>query len=733
MYQYKWTSVTITTNEQANKMWELVRNTKPNVGAFDTETTGLHIIKDKPFLFAFGFINPNENTGCTYVVDIQKQPHLASAVIKAWQSEAHNFKTYLAHNVKFDLHMMENIGLPYTGENLSDTMHYIRFAHDAVALAKGGPPLKLKDYATRYVDSSANYYSKRVDKCLASKAKELNLKLKLRLKALGQPPECHNAKSYTLKVIEEMFKDCTIELEDIPQDVREHYVMWLNEDVPDDIELRMEGCLVTKDDVPYTYVPRALLTQYAHFDIIECLEVYLKTAPVVRARENTVALECEDKLILPFFEMERVGFKPNIHYLSESRKKLKAYIKERREVLYTLGGIRFSIGQHALIKDILNSDFDLEVTSTDSKELAILLSKLYDEPNRQEVIEFIKTLQEIRTLEKWYSAYIMRFVKNLRFSDRLYTSINQVGAVSGRVTSDFQQFPKAPIRTIDGEELFHPRKIIVAEPKIVFIDYSQIELRLQALYTILVGEPDLNLCRAYMPYKCRNSVGELFDYENPKHVSSWSAKWYLEEDPNKMWEPTDVHGATTTEATGLRPGDEGFKQARSEIGKRTNFAKNYGGTLKVIKELFPDKTLEECKVIDAAYYKAFPGVRAYQSYCYRTAQECAYAVNLFGIKYYGVNGHNLINMLMQGSAAYLLKYKIAEIYEYLKPYGTKMQMQVHDELFFKYDPKDPPEIFLEIKKIMETWGDTLVPIVAEMEITETTWAEKKEIESIYDL
>ena len=37
---------------------------------------------------------------------------------------------------------------------------------------------------------------------------------------------------------------------------------------------------------------------------------------------------------------------------------------------------------------------------------------------------------------------------------------------------------------------------------IAYLDYSQVELRLQALYTILVGSPDLNLCRAYMPYEC---------------------------------------------------------------------------------------------------------------------------------------------------------------------------------------------------------------------------------------
>jgi hypothetical protein len=33
---------------------------------------------------------------------------------------------------------------------------------------------------------------------------------------------------------------------------------------------------------------------------------------------------------------------------------------------------------------------------------------------------------------------------------------------------------------------------------------------------------------------------------------------------------------------------------------------------------------------------------------------------------------------------------------------------------------------------MEDWPDTLVPVVAEMEMTQTNWAEKKEVKSLAD-
>ena len=55
MLKYTWIKTHITSNEQANNMIALFKELKPKIGAFDTETTGLHITKDKPFLFQSGF------------------------------------------------------------------------------------------------------------------------------------------------------------------------------------------------------------------------------------------------------------------------------------------------------------------------------------------------------------------------------------------------------------------------------------------------------------------------------------------------------------------------------------------------------------------------------------------------------------------------------------------------------------------------------------------------------
>jgi DNA polymerase-1 len=269
----------------------------------------------------------------------------------------------------------------------------------------------------------------------------------------------------------------------------------------------------------------------------------------------------------------------------------------------------------------------------------------------------------------------------------------------------------------------------------VYLDYSQIELRIQAVYTILVGTPEPNLCRAYMPFRCHSEEYGDFDPRNTVHISSWNAvRWFLAESPEELWTPIDVHAATTKYAFGVDEKHPDFKKLRS-IGKTINFAKNYGAGFGRMRDMFPDKTVEEVNRINDAYYMAFPGVKGYHDYCYSVAMSTAFVPNLFGVKYYNVSGHNLINMLIQGSGAYLMKMKIREIWEYCEEHHIKsrFQMNIHDELSWEWHQDDPPELFYEFKRIMEDWEDSMVPIVAEMAFTKTTWDEKKDIHGIGEL
>ena len=702
MLRYSWTTVDIKTEQDWESAYKRMIYLPLKELFIDTETSGLHIINDKPFLFQFGFVDRRHKQGYSYTIDIPaKNRYLFNTVLSdILQWTADKEIRWVGHNLKYDLHMLCNIGWRFDKikarpGQFTDTQFYIRHAHDTLHIEEGGPPMKLKEYAAKYIDHTAKYFEKELRAERSQIAKEYNLQLRkalnLRVQDLGK-----------------YFSDPLYEVSDLPDNLRNIYIEWKH-NLPIYLQNRVHT-LVEPEMISYATLNRETLIRYAHKDIIYTAEIFYSLQDPIEARDQLDAVRMEEDLILPLLRMERTGFDVDKEYLETARVNLKNYILKRRQDLLDITIEPVNIGQHQRIKEILHDQFDLDVASTGEEQLNLLKMEL---PQEHPAIEFINILQDLRTLTKWYSAYIVRFQKNLKTCDRLYTTINQVGAVSGRVTSDFQQFPKKAIYNKDGVEIFHPRKIVKTDYAIAYLDYSQIELRIQAEYTVLLGAPDLNLCRAYFPYKCVERNGQ----------------YYLEESPEILWHPTDIHGATTTAATGLVKGDKEFEKLRSDIGKRVNFAKNYGAQLGRFRRMFPEKSEEECKRIDASYYTAFPGLKIYHEYCARRASQFSNTKSLFGVRFYNASGHKLKNLLIQGSAAHLLKLKIFEIDQYLfdKSEHIRMQMQIHDELSFEIYDEQGLTYIPEIKRIMENWPACSVPIIAEYELTRTCWAGKEKV------
>lgn len=548
---------------------------------FDTETTGLNIKYDLPFLLPWGFMD-KYNDAYIYCVDVDKNKHLfkqtALTLIKLAKDQG-----LVGHNIKYDIHMLNNIGVETPDDiNYIDTMVLIRLAHDALTVANGGPPLGLKEYATKYIDRSAKDNEHEVKYERTKLSKELNTKLKNALYKID--------KKWTMDYLDKYFKDVLHSVDTLEEPVKTAYKEWYKT-VPDEIKINMTLGRVESDDIPYSLLPREILIEYAMFDIVWTMEVYLQCRPAVEARGNEEALRRELCLIPALVRMEACGFQIDEEYVRQVTKDLAEYLAHQRQELFNLIGEKINVGQHAKIKEILNDKYKLNVEATGKEDLDRIYDELKHKQPESDVVKFIGLIQELRTLEKWYATYLLRFVRELdRGHNRVYTQINQVGTVSGRVTSDFQQFPKYGINKADGTPLFHPRRMIVKSDGykgIAYLDYSQVELRLQAMYTILCGEPDLNLCRAYMPYQCYRivddgSIGcdlyqyhyEEFDYKNKEHLAhAYDWDWYLKEDTTKKWTPTDVHAATTSVAfPDIDPASEEFKKLRGKVGKRVNFA-----------------------------------------------------------------------------------------------------------------------------------------------------------------
>ena len=710
----------------AIKFYKKISKGEGSIIFFDTETTGLNIKYDLPFLLPWGFLSPDNKTAYIYCADVDVDKNVFEQTAMAITALAKD-KGMCGHNIKYDIHMLNNLGVTTPDIiHYIDTMILIRLAHDALTPENGGPPLGLKEYATKFIDRSAKDHEHLVKVERTDIAKQYNKLLKEALYKVDRV--------WTLKYIDEYFKDVLNSVDTLNPEVRQAYLDWYV-DMPEPIRNNMTTGRVESNDIPYHLLDRARVTEYAMYDIVWTMELYLQLRPAITARGNEDALAREECMIPALVRMESCGFQIDENYVREVTKDLAAYLRQQRKALHDLVG-PISVGAHAKIKEILLTKYNLAVAATGKEDLNRIYDELKAKTPDAEVVRFIGLVQELRTLEKWYSTYLLRFIREMdQGHKRIYTQINQVGTVSGRVTSDFQQFPKYGINREDGTPLFHPRKMIVKSDGyrgIAYLDYSQVELRLQALYTILVGEPDLNLCRAYMPYQCVCD-GVDFDYKNPEHIAhAYDWKWYLKEDTSKEWTATDVHAATTSVAfPDIDVKSDEFKKLRGKVGKRVNFAKNYGAQFNRIKVMFPDYDDETIHRIDDAYYKAFPGVKKYHEYCYEMVKLKPYVSNLFGVKYYGLSGHKLINCLVQGSGAYLLKERIKEVDEYIQANKLKsrMQMQIHDEISYEIYPGEEHHV-KEFQKIMQKFDGSYVPIVADLEFTITNWADKEECENV---
>jgi DNA polymerase I len=632
------------TTEYLTELLQELQSSTHEWVAIDTETTGLHLKADKPFLLTLTFDDKSR------AIDLNQI--YGPAILQLVFYELKNFKWVVGHNVKFDLHMLANIGVTYDGDNLTDTMILARLALDTDEVFS----LALKSLAKKYIDDTAADDQKVIKSAL------------MKLNKLD-------------KSREHTYKD----VYDMPE-------------------------------------YRQAMIDYALNDTEITLQLAKKLMNVVQARKQEDTFRLENSIILPLFHMERVGLKIDRDYLKERKKFFEDYISEKRAELHRLTGEAFNVGQHAEIKKWFSKN-GLDLLSSDDKAMETVKAKT--EGTLHEVASII---QELRSIEKWYSVYIVRMLEKSEYDGRAYTQVNANSAVTGRLSSDFQQFPKYPIYDNKGNEIFHPRRMVITTGngynKLAYLDYSQIELRVQANYTYEISGGDLNMCRAYMPHECiSGTTYQKFDPKRDAH-RIFTDTWYTIEG-NKKWTPTDLHSATTKEAFPEVPEDtDEFKRLRG-LGKATNFAKNYGATKNALMEQFGFEENVASK-LDKAYYQAFPKILDYQTLVRKVFFQRGYVRNMYGRRYYMTDKrfvYRLYNYLVQGSCADMLKSKIVDVHNLLTTHKSRFQMNIHDEMSFEiYDGEE--FLIPQIKTIMEDVPKMIVPVVAEVETTTTSWAEK---------
>jgi DNA polymerase-1 len=274
---------------------------------------------------------------------------------------------------------------------------------------------------------------------------------------------------------------------------------------------------------------------------------------------------------------------------------------------------------------------------------------------------------------------------------RVHTQYLQTGAATGRLSSNHPNLQNIPIRTEQGREIrraFIPRKEGVV---LLAADYSQIELRLMAHMSGDAG------------------MREAFQ------------------------EGHDIHQATAANVYGVAL-DEVTSDMRRKA-KMVNFGIIYGISAFGLSQRLDVPRQEAADMIDA-YFKQYPGVKAYMEETIASCRKLGYVETICGRRreIRDIDSRNrmvregaertAINTPIQGSAADMIKLAMIEVDARLREANTRSRLllQVHDELVFDLYEDEAEEWIPKITQIMEQAMPLSVPVVVEAG-TGSTWLE----------
>lgn len=713
MYLHQKLKYTYRHLENDAQVLQVLNGRKIDFIGFDTETTGLSIITDKPFLVAFGW--STEVDKVVFTANWTKE--IGNVLVQ--YADKHKIPMF-AHNAKYDYHMFENGGSPFNETNkIYDSITVARLTENADEKES----MSLEALGTKYIDDEAKFAGKVIKDIIKKIDKERRDALR---KGLMEDFPNDGFKMVT--------KTGTIKgtgkLTKLLEEYEKTRTKWVNDDNPHFKYIDEHFKRANYYDV-YLKEPQ-LMRHYAADDVVIMIEYLKKALPVLKEVDTDFrVLKREGELIKAVACMENTGLKVDVDYILESRKEIVKYRELLYLELYIYTGKEFSVGQHDYIKKLLLSQFGVKTEKADEKHLKYVI----DNTDNEILRTICNNILELRTLDKWLSTYIDGKLNSV-VNGRIYTDINNSGAVSGRVSCNMQQQPKDGLYDRDGKELFHPRRAFICDEghSLFFLDESQMELRVQAYYTILhSSEPDMGLCRAYMPYKCYNDVSTVFDYNNINHLKNFKDKKWYECGTGKEWTPTDLHSETTKHAfPDVDPSTPEFKKLR-KLGKRCNFLKVYQGGVQALKDSL-EVSQEIAEALDSAFYKAFPKIKDYQDWVVDHLSTYGYVENLYGRRYYMEDSRQFYkgcNYLIQGTCADMIKTFQINIYKFLKESNTgiKMVLPIHDELVFLV-PKGKEKYIKQLKHMMEDTYDVIknIPMVSDVEVSTTNWAEKVEYE-----
>ncbi len=381
------------------------------------------------------------------------------------------------------------------------------------------------------------------------------------------------------------------------------------------------------------------------------------------------------------YRMERTGVLIDRDRLAAQSAELGARIAALEVRAHELAGQPFNLGSPKQIGEILFGKLKLPVvkktaSGTASTDEEVLEKLALDYP-------LPKVLLECRGLSKLKSTYTDKLPAMVNpETGRVHTSYGQAVAVTGRLSSSDPNLQNIPIRTAEGRRI---REAFIAPSgrRIVSADYSQIELRIMAHIS-----EDAGLLDAF-------AKGE------------------------------DIHRATASEVFGVPLAEVSSEQRR--YAKVINFGLIYGMSAFGLASNLGIERDAARNYIDR-YFMRYPGVAKYMESTRALAKRQGFVETVFGRRLWlpEINSPNgprrgaaeraAINAPMQGTAADLIKLAMIAVDHWIhaERLGTRLIMQVHDELVLEVPEPEVDLVKRRVPELMSNVAELRVPLLAEV-------------------
>jgi len=395
-------------------------------------------------------------------------------------------------------------------------------------------------------------------------------------------------------------------------------------------------------------------------------------------------------------EMEMEGILLDLPFFEVMEKDLSKRLAEIEKQIYESVGKPFNINSTQQLSDVLFKTLGLEPpdkgNKTASGHYSTAAGVLDLLSGKHPVVDMVL---EHRELSKIKSTYVDALPPAVDAEGRVHTSYSQIGAVTGRLSSNNPNLQNIPIRSETGRRVRNG--FIAGKGNVLLsVDYSQIELRIVA--HMAQDEAMLAAFRA----------------------------------------DEDIHATTAGAIYGVGP--EAVTKNMRRHAKAVNFGLIYGMSAFGLTRS-TDLTLAEAEQFVKTYFQKFPGVKTYLDGIRRLAAQQGYVETLLGRRRYfpalqskqnvqikNREEREAINAPIQGTAADIMKLAMLKIPPALKKakLKAKMLLQVHDELVLECPESELEKTAKLVQETMASAYELDIPLSTEARYG-VNWGEMKTI------